>query len=101
MKLYVIDQVSISAVQSDTLKPGDAFAVSDAYGDELLIKLPHAVSKTPPKGHADADAKAKADADAKAKADADAKTKADADAKTKADQLPSNKAEQPPANKAS
>lgn len=49
MKLYAIDQVSISSVQPDTLKVGQQFEVSDNYGEELLQKLPHAVSKTAPK----------------------------------------------------
>lgn len=54
MKLYAIDQVSISSVKSDTLKPGEGFVVSEAYGAELLSKLPHAVSKKrPPKAKAE------------------------------------------------
>ena len=54
MKLYAIDQVSITAVQADTLKPGQAFEVSDAHGKELLDKLPNHVSKDPPKAKAEA-----------------------------------------------
>jgi hypothetical protein len=49
MKLYVVDQVSISSVQADTLKPGQSFEVSDARGEELLKALPHALSKAAPK----------------------------------------------------
>lgn len=52
MKLYATDQVSISSVQADTLKPGDAFEVSDDFGKELLKKLPNHVSETAPKAKA-------------------------------------------------
>ena len=52
MKLYATDQISISSVQADTLRPGASFEVSDDAGAELLKKLPHAVSATPPKAKA-------------------------------------------------
>lgn len=61
MKLYAIDQVSISSVQADTIKPGQPFEVSDDYGKELLSKLPNAVSKDPPKEKAEPAHKNKAD----------------------------------------
>lgn len=48
MKLYATDQVSISSVQADTLRPGQEFEVSDEFGKELLAKLPGAISKDPP-----------------------------------------------------
>lgn len=53
MKLYATDQVSISSVQADSLKPGQEFEVSDDHGNELLKKLPHSVSKDPPKAKAE------------------------------------------------
>ncbi len=53
MKLYVIDQISISSVQGDSLRPGNSFEVSDTFGNELLTKNPHALSKDPPKGKAE------------------------------------------------
>ena len=40
MKLKALDQISISSVQSDSLRPGQEFAVSDALGAELLEKHP-------------------------------------------------------------
>jgi hypothetical protein len=36
-------------VQTDTLKPGQSFEVSDEYGKELIEKLPKLVSEDPPK----------------------------------------------------
>lgn len=60
MKLYATDQVSISSVQADTLRPGQEFEVSDEMGKELLTTLPHAVSKEPPKQKAAAAPKNKA-----------------------------------------
>lgn len=44
MKLKATDQIHISAVSSDTLKPGTEFEVSDAMGEELLNKRPDAVA---------------------------------------------------------
>lgn len=38
MKLRATDQISISAVKADSLRPGEEFDVSDAYGRELLEK---------------------------------------------------------------
>lgn len=49
MELHVIDQVNISSVSSDVLKPGDKINVSKSLGEELLRKLPHAVSEKPAK----------------------------------------------------
>lgn len=48
MQLYAVDQVSISSVQAESLRPGDKFTVSAALGEELLKKLPKAVSLQPP-----------------------------------------------------
>ncbi|HZY67754.1 MAG TPA: hypothetical protein VFE52_04160 [Devosia sp.] len=66
MRLYATDQVSISSVQADTLKPGQSFEVSDDLGKELLKKLPHAVSETAPKAKAEAAPPKKAEAAAPA-----------------------------------
>lgn len=60
MKLYAIDQVNITAVGPDTLQPGAEFEVSDAYGNELLEKVPHLVSKSAPQAKAERKAKNKA-----------------------------------------
>lgn len=40
MKLLAIDQVSVSAVKPDSLRPGEEFTVSDAHGEELLGRHP-------------------------------------------------------------
>ncbi len=40
MKLKVLDQIHVSAVQSDSLRPGQRIEVSDAYGAELLARHP-------------------------------------------------------------
>lgn len=36
MKLKALDQISISSVKADSLRPGDVFIVSKPLGDELL-----------------------------------------------------------------
>jgi len=56
MKLYVTDQISISSVQADTLRPGEDFEVNDAQGTELLKALPNHLSKSAPKPAAKAEA---------------------------------------------
>ncbi|QUS39551.1 hypothetical protein RPMA_12420 [Tardiphaga alba] len=40
MKLAALDQVSVSSVKADSLRPGEEFHVSDTYGEELLTKHP-------------------------------------------------------------
>lgn len=40
MKLKALDQISISAVKADSLRAGEVFEVSDAYGAELVKALP-------------------------------------------------------------
>lgn len=40
MKLRAIDQIHISAVKSDTLRPGEEFEVSNAAGAALLRAHP-------------------------------------------------------------
>lgn len=49
MQLYATDQVSISSVRAESLRPGERFTVSAALGEELLKKLPHSVSINPPR----------------------------------------------------
>ncbi len=40
MKLKVLDQISLSAVQASTLANGDEIDVSDSLGEELLKRHP-------------------------------------------------------------
>lgn len=40
MKLRATDQISISAVKADSLRPGEEFEVSEALGSELLNRHP-------------------------------------------------------------
>lgn len=40
MKLKALDQIHVSAVQSETLRPGQEFEISDAAGEELLKAHP-------------------------------------------------------------
>lgn len=40
MKLRALDQVHISSVQSDSLRPGQEFEVSDDLGNKMLKSLP-------------------------------------------------------------
>jgi hypothetical protein len=57
MKLKALDQVSITAVKSGLIQPGEEFEISDAAGQDLLDKRPDDFEKMPePKG-----AKAKED----------------------------------------
>lgn len=40
MKLKALDQISVSAVKADSLRPGEKFEVSDAAGAELMKAHP-------------------------------------------------------------
>jgi hypothetical protein len=40
MKLKALDQLHVSAVKPDSLRPGEEFEVSDELGSELLTKHP-------------------------------------------------------------
>lgn len=40
MKLQALDQINVSAVKADSLRPHEEFEVSDALGAELLAKHP-------------------------------------------------------------
>ncbi|WP_408585925.1 hypothetical protein [Novosphingobium sp.] len=40
MDLIVKDQLHLSAVQADTLRPGQTISVSATLGEELLAKFP-------------------------------------------------------------
>lgn len=76
MKLYATDQISISAVQPDSLRPGQPFEVSDDLGKELLAKAPLAVSTEAPKAKAGPTPKNKVEPKPKNKAAPAPKTKA-------------------------
>jgi len=43
MKLIATDQLHISSVKPDSLRPGEAFEVSDTLGAELMEKHPNRV----------------------------------------------------------
>lgn len=45
MKLKATDQIHISSVKSDSLRPGEEFEVSDSLGRELLDKHPNKVAE--------------------------------------------------------
>jgi hypothetical protein len=45
MKLKALDQVSVTSVKADSLRPEEEFTVSDAYGEELLTKHPDKFEK--------------------------------------------------------
>ncbi len=70
MKLGVMDQIHVSAVQADSLRKGDQIDVSDATGEELLKRHPGVFEQLP-----DAPGEKKAPAP-KNKAAAKAKNKA-------------------------
>ena len=63
MKLRARDQIHISSVQADSIRPGQEFEVSDAAGDDLLtahptrlerVSAPAAKSEPAPKNKAEA-----------------------------------------------
>lgn len=45
MKLRALDQVHVSAVQADSLRPGQEFEVSDDLGKQMLKSLPGRVEQ--------------------------------------------------------
>jgi hypothetical protein len=60
MKLKVLDQLHVSAVSAETLRPGQEIDVHDALGAELLKKHPRVFSALKTKA-----AKAKVEPDSK------------------------------------
>jgi len=45
MKLRALDQVHVSSVQADSLRPGQEFEVSDTLGQQMLKSLPGRVER--------------------------------------------------------
>lgn len=45
MKLRALDQVHVSSVQADSLRPGQEFEVSDTLGAQLLKSLPGRIER--------------------------------------------------------
>lgn len=90
MKLKALDQIHISSVKADSLKPGDEFSVSAALGDELLKKHPGKFVNL--------DAEAKSTEGEQDTKENDVTEKSENAAKAEA--APQNKAEDAPANKA-
>lgn len=84
MKLKALDQISISAVKADSLRPGEEFTVSKAFGDDLLRQHP---TKFAVIGEAEIEASAKAEPPVQNKAEGAAPAnKAITGRKTKADE---------------
>jgi hypothetical protein len=79
MRLAAIDQVSVTSVKADSLRPGEEFTVSDAYGEDLITKHPDKFRKV---------------------ADDQPEAKEMPAPIAKAEPAPLNKAEDAPANKA-
>jgi hypothetical protein len=52
MKLRALDQVHISSVQSDSLRPGQEFEVSDDLGNKMLKSLPGLLAQVEPESAA-------------------------------------------------
>jgi hypothetical protein len=80
MKLAALDQVSVSSVKADSLRPGEEFHVSDAYGEELITKHPdkfRLVDGSQPEPAADPDPIAKSEPAPQNKAEAAPANKAD------------------------
>ncbi len=82
MKLKALDQISVSSVQADSLRPGQEFHVSKATGAELLKVHPGKFEMVDEGG-----------------APAEAKPEAQPISLAKAEQPPLNKAEPKPENK--
>lgn len=47
MKLKALDQIHVSAVQSDSLRAGQEFEVGDDLGRELLTRHPNTFEEVP------------------------------------------------------
>lgn len=47
MKLRALDQINVSAVQSDSLRPGQEFTCTEELGSELLKKHPAVFEELP------------------------------------------------------
>lgn len=45
MKLRALDQVHVSSVQADSLRPGQEFEVSDVLGEQMMKSLPGRVER--------------------------------------------------------
>lgn len=82
MKLKALDQISLSAVQADSLRPGQEFFVNKTTGEDLLKAHPSKFEKI-------------SDDDAPA----DSKPAPEPISATKAEDPPKNKAKPAPANK--
>lgn len=76
MQLRAIEQIHISAVQADTIRPGQTFDISDSAGNDLLKKHPTKFER------------------------ADADGPVHAEVAEKSEPAPQNKAEPAPTNKA-
>ncbi len=76
MQLRALEQIHISAVQADTIRPGQIFDISDSAGNDLLKKHPAKFERV------------------------DSGQPALAEASEKSQPSPQNKAEPAPANKA-
>lgn len=70
MRLKTLDQLHVSSVRADSLRPNEEFDVSDSTGEELLKRHPNTLRRV------------------------------DSGSSEKAEQAPANKSEAPPANKA-
>jgi hypothetical protein len=103
MKLRVNDQMHISSVQADTLKPGREIDVSQALGDELMKKHPgifEQLDETPPAEMPIAESDTKADPAPQTKVEPPPATKVEPPVPNTADPAPKNKTEPPAPNKA-
>lgn len=47
MKLKALDQINVSQVKADSLRPGEEFEVGDALGAELLQRHPRTFAEVP------------------------------------------------------
>jgi len=81
MRLKALDQIHVSSVQPDSLRPGQEFDISDAAGAELLKANPTRLRQID---------------EPKAKAAATAENKAESPPLNKAEPDPNNKADKPP-----
>lgn len=72
MKLKALDQIHVSSVKADSLRPGEEFEVGDALGKELVAKHPQRFAVL--EGAAEADGE-KAEKPPANKADSRRKTK--------------------------
>lgn len=81
MQLRALEQIHVSAVQADTIRPGQNFEISDAAGQDLLKKHPTKFERVDADGPVHAEAAEKSEPPPQNKAEPAPTNKSDKKAK--------------------